>query len=192
MEIVINSNSKSQNISEFAMFTITNPISLESEVLGPIFSTTVSMKIEEKLIGMSPSITTPSGSKYGQSVQSIIENCSFFNIFAGSVQVTKVIVRIGRTVVTTFGITFLEHKIPDMLLLQYDEKSSFFSSGSVSVHVVTPPNRIGGNFQLSLGGYATPFLLSNSTAETVSTALMALPSVRDDALGVGKYYYYAS
>ena len=194
MEITINSNSNSNSNSnltstmEYFTFSVMNPLSLESEILGPIYVSTPGMKKDENLNNLDFSSTQSTDRKYRESVQSMIEKLSFFHLFAEKVLVTKVIMKIKKTLIVKFKIIFINMKLPEIFNLKFESSlSSIFKDSSANVYQIIFPNKIGGNFRLTLGGYVTKNLMYNSSAEIVRDALLELPSMGEDSLSVGMF-----
>ena len=190
MEITINSNPNSNLTStmEYFTFSVMNPLSLESEILGPIYVSTPGMKKDENLNNFDFSSTQSTDRKYRESVQSMIEKLSFFHLFAEKVLVTKVMMKIEKTLIVKFKIIFINMKLPEIFNLKFESTlSSIFKDSSANVYQIIFPNKIGGNFRLTLGGYVTKNLLYNSSAEIVRDALLELPSIGEDSLSVGMF-----
>jgi hypothetical protein len=119
LTIEISLKSTALNSIEHISFTAINPFTAESEVLGPFYAATVAMEKEEQLYGNYPPHAQPSGTKNGESVQSLIKGLSFFSTFADNVDVSKVVVSMSGVVTTSWKVTFIDALTANGFSLRY-------------------------------------------------------------------------
>jgi hypothetical protein len=173
-------------MTEFINLIVIDPFSGLSETLGPIFPTTVAMTTEEQIKSQYPPHAQPAGTKHGESIQSLMKNLNFFQLFAEDIIVSKVVVSVSTATVTSWKIIFLNSITSDSFNMRFNNaSSSIVSSSTVNVRELVAPNRIRGDFQLSFGGYVTAILPFDASSDAMKIALMALPSVHDTLLDLG-------
>jgi hypothetical protein len=100
-------------------FIAINPFTHESVAFGPLFSATVAMEKEEQLPGNYPPHAQPSGTKNGESVQSLLKGLPFFSSFAGDIDVSKVVVSMSGVVTTSWKVTFINALTANDFSLRY-------------------------------------------------------------------------
>ena len=182
-------NSDSSTVS-FTLL-VTDPVTNNTALLGPIYPTTVSMAAEElnavEWNNLWPRDRVP-GTSMGTSLQSMFRALPLFQTFASDVTVnrTSVVVTSGTASLTVSWEVVFKGASSNSLLYSVDPAFNHLSAGgSASVKILHRSNPIGGTFQLSFGGYLTSVLPYNATADTMRSTLMQLPSVFDASLGLG-------
>lgn len=119
LTIEISFKSTTLNSIERLLFMAVNPFTHENVALGPLFSATVAMEKEEQLAGNYPPHAQPSGTKYGESVQSLLKGLPFFSSFAEDIDVSKVAVSMSGVVTTSWKVTFINALTANDFSLRY-------------------------------------------------------------------------
>jgi hypothetical protein len=119
LTIEISLKSTTLNSIEHISLTAVNPFTAESEVLGPFYAATVAMEKEEQLSSNYPPHAQPSGTKNGESVQSLVKGLSFFSTFADNIDVSKVVVSMSGVVTTSWKVTFIDALTANDFFLRY-------------------------------------------------------------------------
>ena len=167
---------------ESFLIDITDPVTGQTYLMGPIFRDTVAMIADEQA-GPYPPHAQVAGTRKGESIQSLFHAVPFFRSFADEVAVTKMSVNVASKDTISWKVTFFNANYSSW---SYDVIPAALNSGSsASVSVVQAPNPIGGTFQMSYGGYLTSDLPYNATSEELTDALMGLYSVYDPELNIG-------
>ena len=162
---------------------VTDPVSEQTALLGPIYAATVAMAAQEQIEGTYPPHAQPAGTEHGQSIQALFRDLAFFQDFASDVSVTKLSVQINGATKVTWKVTFLESNHTSWAYSVIP--GNLYASSSATVSTLQPPNRLGGSFQLSYGGHVTDEIAFDCTPEQLTSQLLHLYSLYDPQLQLG-------
>ena len=210
-------NQFANTLTEYFTIKVTDPLTGSTGLVGPIYRSTVPMMSQEQansaliITGTNAALGTKGGrvqgaqkdgTGVGESIQSMFRSLPFFSTFADDVDVSFVqyTVQPGRPdqwgrsgfkfarVVMSWRVTFVHasynsfsYAVGPSKLLQGPTPSY------AMVQIATPPNTLGGSFQLSYAGHPTldkiPYDVS---ADALCASLMDVPTVHDPQLDLGR------
>ena len=155
------------------------------ETVGPIHVATVPMIQDES--GTKDSDNDP-GTRAGESIEALLTSVSFFDEFFSSVIVSRNITGSEDVVFTTWRARFTKIPRIEFNLIHSQavyERLTMSLVPEITVVQVTPPNAVSGNFRLSYGGYLTQPLHYNASCDEMKEALLMIPTLHNEVLGLG-------